>query len=511
MDHMILPPPTEPTKVARKLVARFFTRDGVLVLRHWRGGWWEWRTSRWIERESRAVRAQAYHITEHALCTNRTRIPDPDERQKQKPDKKSRALWEQLERDLGERFQQIIDEVAEELGVQGDDPDEVLRNILDQVPIAWWEPNRNKIANLLEALMARCHLDETVNQPAWIDVPNTGALIVSCANGLLNVTNRTLHPHTPQFFNQTAVPFNFDPTAPAPERWLAFLNELWPDDADSIAALQEWFGYVISGRLDLHKILLLVGPTRAGKGVIARILGALVGEANVAAPTLNSLHGEFGLRPLIGKPLAVISDARLNGKQSSVVVERLLSVSGEDTITVNIKYQDQWTGKLPSRFMVLSNELPQLGDASTAIAGRFVPLLLSQSWLGKEDHRLERALRAELPGILNWALDGLERLNEQHQFTRPASTDETITALQDLASPVAAFLRDRCETGPEHQVPIDDLYAAWVEWCENNGQPKKSKTVLGRDIRAARPLVRVIQPGSGGNRPRFYVGIGLKG
>jgi putative DNA primase/helicase len=509
MDHIILPPPTEPTKVARKLVARFFTRDGVLVVRHWRGGWWEWRTSCWIEREPRAVRAQAYQITEHALCTGQTRIPNPSEK-KPKPDEKPKALWEQLERDLGDRFQQIIDEVADELGVQNDDPDALIENIIAGVPIAWWEPNRNRIANLLEALMARCHLDETVNQPAWIDVPDTGALIVSCANGLLDVTERTLRPHTPQYFNQTAVPFNFDAEAPEPQRWLAFLNELWPDDPESIAALQEWFGYVISGRLDLHKIMLLVGPTRAGKGVIARILGALVGEANVAAPTLNSLHGEFGLRPLIGKPLAVISDARLNGKQSSVVVERLLSVSGEDTITVNIKYQDQWTGKLPSRFMVLSNELPQLGDASTAIAGRFVPLLLSRSWLGQEDHRLEDALKVELPGILNWALDGLARLNQRNRFTRPASTDETLITLRDLASPVSAFLRDRCETGSEYQVLVDDLYAAFVEWCEDNGQPKKSKTVFGRDIRAAQPTVRVKQPGSGGNRPRFYVGVGLK-
>ena len=84
---------------------------------------------------------------------------------------------------------------------------------------------------------------------------------------------------------------------------------------------------MISGRLDLHKILLLVGPTRAGKGVIARILGALVGAENVAGPTLSSLNGDFGLAPLLGKTLAVVSDARLNGRGAHVVVERLLSIS----------------------------------------------------------------------------------------------------------------------------------------------------------------------------------------
>ena len=49
-------------------------------------------------------------------------------------------------------------------------------------------------------------------------------------------------------------------------------------EPDAIDVLGEWFGYVISGRLDLHKILLMVGPTRGGKGAIARVLTALIGR-----------------------------------------------------------------------------------------------------------------------------------------------------------------------------------------------------------------------------------------
>jgi putative DNA primase/helicase len=91
----------------------------------------------------------------------------------------------------------------------------------------------------------------------------------------------------------------------------------------------------------MHKILLIVGPTRAGKGVISRILGALVGHSNVCGPTLSSLATDFGLAPLLGKPLAVISDARMSGRNSATTVERLLSISGEDTITINRKYKEQ--------------------------------------------------------------------------------------------------------------------------------------------------------------------------
>jgi putative DNA primase/helicase len=443
-------------QVARELVQDRYTHPDGLTLRRWRGGWWQWRTSRWVESEQSAMAAAAYRFTEHAIYT----------------------AWD-------ERKQQEVEKP--------------------------WAPSRHKINDLLDALAAIVHLGEEVTMPSWLDGAHDG-LIVATANGLLDVGHRVLLPHTPKFWNATAVPFDYNPTVGPPLRWLEFLGELWPGDIASPAALQEWFGYVVSGRLDLHKILLLVGPTRAGKGVTARLLGALVGAENVAGPTLSSLNHDFGLAPLLGKTLAVVSDARLNGRNASVVVERLLSISGEDTLTVNRKYREQWTGKLQARLMLCSNELPQLGDASMAIAGRFVPLLLVRSWLGHEDHKLEERLREELTAILNWSLVGLERLAGNGRFTRPPGADEAMVALQDLASPVAAFVRDRCVRSPEQEVAVDVLYAAWKTWAEDNGHVRSTKQVFGRDLRAAVPGLRVARPGAHDDpdRPRVYVGVALR-
>jgi putative DNA primase/helicase len=204
---------------------------------------------------------------------------------------------------------------------------------------------------------------------------------------------------------------------------------------------------VLSGRTDFHKIMLLIGPSRSGKGTIARVLAALLGRGNVAGPTLASLGTNFGLSPLLGKPLALVSDARLAGGNVHQVVERLLSISGEDLLTVDRKYREPWSGKLPSRFLILSNELPRFGDASGAIANRFVVLAMHESFLGKENTRLTEELTTELAGILSWSLDGLDRLAHQGKFTEPKSSIDAILALQDLVSPVAAFVRDRCEVG----------------------------------------------------------------
>jgi putative DNA primase/helicase len=449
----VLPSPSAPMQVAREFVRRCWLYDDApagLTLRYWHGGWWAWRTSHWVEVENRTVRSLLYAFTEHAVYNDGG-----------KPKK--------------------------------------------------WLPTRRKIGDLLEALSAIIILSDEIDQPCWIDGRATG-IIVAVANGLLDITSRHLHAHTPYYFNQTAVPFAYDASASSPTHWLNFLEQLWPHEPEAINVLGEWFGYVISGRLDLHKIFFTVGPTRGGKGAIARVLTALVGSQNVAGPTLNSLGGDFGLAPLIGKPLAIISDARFVGKNDNIVVERLLSITGEDTLTVNRKYRDQWTGKLPTRLHVMSNELPRLGDASTAVVGRIILLMLSRSWLGKEDHELEQRLRVELPGILNWALAGLERLtiDNDNRFTRLPSAEEAITTMRDLASPVAAFVREKCEINANNEIEVDLLYSAYKAWCEDNQHPKASKQMFGRDLRAAVPSVRKTRPrGEEHSRHNVYSGIRL--
>ena len=92
-----------------------------------------------------------------------------------------------------------------------------------------------------------------------------------------------------------------------------------------------------------------------------------------------------------------VADARFAGRDNAVVVERLLSISGEDTLTVNRKYRDQWTGKLPCRLHVLSNEMPKLGDASAAIIGRMVLLVLDYSGSARRTSPSRSAFRRSCP------------------------------------------------------------------------------------------------------------------
>ena len=159
----LLPPPSAPMDVARKLAAARYTHPAGPTLMHWRGGWWEWRGAHWAEIEQKAMAAVAYRFTEHAVYK---------------------------------------DDIVEKP----------------------WAPSRRKIGDLLDALAAVAHLAEDVHMPAWLDGTAFEGTLVSVANGLLDVATRALMAHTPTFFNSTSVPFEYNPDAPPPQRWLRFLN-----------------------------------------------------------------------------------------------------------------------------------------------------------------------------------------------------------------------------------------------------------------------------------------------
>ena len=319
-------------------------------------------------------------------------------------------------------------------------------------------------------------------------------------------------PHTPSFFGHAALPFDYDPETPVPEHWLNFLHELWNNDPASIGTLQEWFGYCLTADTRQQKILLIVGPKRSGKGTIGRIQTRLLGPHNFCAPTLSSLTQNFGLAPLIGRRLALISDARL-GKHAdqATIAERLLSITGEDPTTIDRKFKEAWTGTLPTRFMILTNELPRILDASGALASRFIVLVLTESFLGREDPGLTDRLLTELPGILNWAIGGWIRLQERGHFVQPESATESITDLQDLGSPISAFIRDVCVDGPEFAVPTEGLFKAWQKWCESQGRTHPGTSAsFGRDLRAALLGIKRRRLTINGKKTPAYQGIGLR-
>jgi putative DNA primase/helicase len=372
-----------------------------------------------------------------------------------------------------------------------------------------FNPTMGKVNATLDALESLVEENSKFDAPFWLDHdpahPDPSQLL-ACRNGLLNVETRELQPHTPRLFNVNALTFDYDAKAPTyPKQWLKFLRELFPDKQARFT-LQEIFGLLLTPNTRYQKIFLVVGPKRSGKGTIARVLTALLGKENCAAPTLSGLTTNFGMSSLIDKRVAIIADARLGSRTDArTVAERLLSISGEDAQNIDRKYQTIWIGQLRVRFVVLTNELPRIADASGALTSRFIVLTLTRSFYDQEDLALTDKLQAELPCILNWALRGLVRLRERGHFKMPKASLVAIRQLEDLASPISAFVREWCVVEHDASVRTRWLYEAWRCWTEQNGQKPSAYHVFGRDLHAALPQVRV----KGKGNDRAYIGIRL--
>ena len=143
--------------------------------------------------------------------------------------------------------------------------------------------------------------------PSWLDGRKADDLLV-VENGILNLADLTLTPHTPQLFSVVKLPYQFDATALCPA-WLQFVNSVW-DDPDEIALAQEIAGYALESENWLQVLFLLQGATRGGKGVLLRMLCQMVGEANTCSISARNFCKDFALWGARGKAIITVPDIR---------------------------------------------------------------------------------------------------------------------------------------------------------------------------------------------------------
>lgn len=471
----------DPHRLARVYLESYATQNGICTLRRWREEW-----HKWSGREYRQI--------------GEAEIKDS----------LNFAVKEEFDR---------LNLIAQDVFNNR----EITDKNEDEAPPVARKVTRLLVNDVNAAMCGLCPLPADSDAPFWIDGdgPFPASEIFATGSGLIHL--KTLFsggenyqiPVTANFFSPTAVDYRFpddDMTkCKPPERWYAFLRSLWGDDFQMIQLLQEWMGYCLLPDTSQQKIMLLIGPPRSGKGTISRVLTELVGELNVVNPRLSSFGTEFGIEPLIGKTLGIVSDARLSGRSDlAQIVETLLSISGEDKQTVRRMYKSSINTRLRLRFMIVSNELPALQDASGAFLNRCMLLQTTKSFLGNEDRLLEEALRDELPGIMVWAAQGWYRLRERGSFVQPESSRELLNELYALTSPIKAFVDECCEVGSGIFCKVDKVYSAYRQWCERQGRRASTKQVFGRDLRASMPHITTEQLyESEHSRPRAFFGLKL--
>ena len=297
--------------------------------------------------------------------------------------------------------------------------------------------------------------------------------VIPVGNGALDLTTRTLRPPTPRLWTTQGIVADWDPTAPCPT-WERVLEFIYDGDVDTIATLQEWFGYVVSGSTNAKKMLIISGPHDSGKSLIVKVMVELVGMA--AATFVDQAHfdGRWALSDIEGKSLAIIPDARTADADvnPAPMVRQLLVAIGDQRAKVESKGGDLRNIDALARWVGVSNGPFVLPDRHGAMRSRLIaaptPRTIPAPDRANPDELLAFIV-AELPGVLRWALDGLDRLQANGwTFTESAAAREALAANDAASNPVETFLTTRCVAGPERSIPTQYLHEQFMEWYEDN-------------------------------------------
>lgn len=350
-------------------------------------------------------------------------------------------------------------------------------------------------ANVREAMIHLCLVEEVDDLPFWLpsdegdhyELPDPASLL-PVSNGLLNWQTGAILPPTRRLVSTNCAAVEFDPLAAEPFSWDMFLDEIFEGDCEQIDLLHEVLGAILTGQHKYQKVYQLFGPTRSGKGTIGRMLVELLGIGAVASPKIRQIaKGSFGLQSLIGKSVAMVTDARLDrGEQTSALTEIMLTTSGGDIQTIERKYKDDFIGYLHAQWLLMSNEPILLSDLTGTVAKRMVLMETRRGFYGQEDPDLfDRDLRPEASGVLNRCLDGARRLASRGRFLTPTSIRNRQAEIVRETSTVAGFANECLSERGAAKTTKDEIYAAYNRYCVGHRRPRVTDNVFWRDLRAS--------------------------
>lgn len=298
---------------------------------------------------------------------------------------------------------------------------------------------------------------------------------------LLNFPNGTLELNTGHFrecrredYITRSIPFDYDEGSTACPQWMKFLREAFPKEhAEKIPYLQRAVGYCLTGDTSEQSLWLLLGKGRNGKGVFVHTLQKMLGDYQVNADWQTFTHHKStGLD--IREDIVRLKDARFvaaseNDKTVRLAENIVKTVTGDDIITARKQYQGSQEFKPKFKLWLASNHEPKIIGQDDGIWSRLRYIEFTESFLGREDKGLEKRLRQELPGILNWALEGL-RDWQINGIQTPDSVRHRTEEFRKGSDQINTFFDDKISAHIDGRISKAAMYTLYKNWATNGGE-----------------------------------------
>lgn len=293
-------------------------------------------------------------------------------------------------------------------------------------------------------------------------------------NGTINLKTGLLQPHNRADLITKITQIEFKPGSICPT-WIDFLNRIFNQDKSMIAFIQQGIGYSLTGLTVEQIFFLLYGTGSNGKSTFLEIIKMLLGDYAKATNFTTFLEKQGDsirndLAGLAGARFVVAKEAKMGkGFDESVIKE----LTGGDTISARFLRKEFFEFKPAFKIWLAANHKPRIKEQSTGIWRR-VRLVPFETQIAEEeaDRDLIYKLEAELPGILNWAIQGCLDWQKAGRLIAPGRVKEATEAYKSESDRLREFITENCFTGKasKFSVVFSTLYSAYVTWCKSNDE-----------------------------------------
>jgi phage/plasmid primase, P4 family, C-terminal domain len=324
---------------------------------------------------------------------------------------------------------------------------------------------------------------------------------INLLNGTYEIRNGKgeLRDFNPDDFLTYQLPFAYDPNADAPI-FQKYLDRVLPDVSRQ-QVLAEYLGYVFikhgSKMIKAEKALILYGTGANGKSVFFEIVNAMLGPKNITNHPLHLLTKEepsYYRADLADKLLNYGSEISANAGNMALFK---MMVSGEP-ISARQPYGRALILRQYAKFIFNCNELLRDVEQTDAFFRRCLIIPFEEQIPEEEQDRTlhTKIIEAELPGVLNWALQGLARLLSQNGFTECDAARHAINQYRKDTNSVQQFLDDEEWGRSDQPYKIKDLYSLYRDYCWNSGFRSVGKTVFMQRLQMLKIEVKQINIGN---------------
>lgn len=324
-------------------------------------------------------------------------------------------------------------------------------------------------------------------------------------NGTLDLRTGRLRPHRREDLITMLAPVEYDPDARAPT-WAAFLERILGGNWGLDRYLQKAVGYALTGDVREQVLQFLYGTGANGKTTFVKALLEALGDyGRQTAPDLlvvkYGAEHPTGLADLRAARFVVSVEVEEGRRLAEVLVKQL---TGGDRLKARFMRQDYFEFDPTFKIFLVANHKPAIRGTDHAIWRRIrlcpFNVRIPEA---EQDRALLEKLRAELPGILAWAVEGCMAWQKEG-LRAPAEVLVATEEYRAESDVIGGFLEDSCSLAPGLWTSSKDLRAAYISWCEKAGEHPVSAQMFGRRL-----AERGLTDRRGTTGDRGWQGIGL--